>query len=336
MFISFGPDGLAASPGLPSSTDSDSMQRITLSFMLAFGISAAPLAIGAAQTRPDTIKQIKRPPSTGIKIAKRLADTAATAAAGAGVQSLLGKRSIGVANALGVGARSSPCGRTGTTSDGAAIVGVAKGAAKKATDPLSAAASVPCPQAAQIPGGFPGMPSAAYAGTAMGGAGASGMPAGGMGMVAGMTPIGLAIGAAPGAIKGVKGLLGGKAQDKIAMLRELGKGKLELKGVKFIEGTAELEPGYEPSLAALGEAISLAEGTYLLHVAAEVGEKGTSPDTALARKRIEKIWAAILVNGVSDQRLIAAGVLPQALQAGRKPPKHGKALIELIRLPSTP
>jgi len=104
-------------------------------------------------------------------------------------------------------------------------------------------------------------------------------------------------------------MLGGKPQDKIAMLRELGKGSLILRGVKFIEGTAEMEPGFEPSFAALGEAIGLAEGTYVLYVAAEA-DKGVEPDTILARKRLQKVWAAVLVNGVPDQRIIAVAVLP--------------------------
>jgi hypothetical protein len=302
------------------------------------------MASGIAQDTAAT----KKKPSKAAAVAKKLADTAATAAAGAGVQSLLGKKAAGgVANALGVGGVLSPCG-TPTASAGAAIVGVAKGVAKKATD-TTAPTPTPCPQGVVMPGmpagvpgmpgGIPGMPggnaaAAMAAGAAMSGAGAAGPnPMAGMGAIAAMTPVGLAASAAPGAIKGIKGLMGGKPQDKVAMLRELGKGKLELKDVKFIEGTAELEAGYEPSLAALGEAIGLAEGTYLLHVAAEAGEKGSAPDTALARKRIEKVWAAILVNGVSDQRLIAAQVLPPALQEGRKPPKQGKARVELIRLP---
>jgi hypothetical protein len=147
----------------------------------------------------------------------------------------------------------------------------------------------------------------------------------------------MAVSAAPlaaGAMKGVKGMLGGKPQDKIAMLRELGKGELELKGVKFIQGTAEMEPGFEPSFAALGEAIGLSEGTYILYVAAEAGEKGVAPDTALARKRLQKVWAAALVNGVSDQRIIPVDVLPRELSEGRKAPKQGQARVEIIRVPA--
>ena len=157
--------------------------------------------------------------------------------------------------------------------------------------------------------------------------------------MAAMTPIGMAVAAAPlagAAAKGIKGMLGGKPQDKIQMLRELGKGKLELKSVKFIAGTAEMEPGFEPSFAALGEAVGLAEGTYLLYVAAEAGEKGVEPDTALARKRLQKVWAAILVNGVPDQRIIPVAVLPKEMSEGRKPPKQGQARVEIIRLVSQP
>ena len=152
------------------------------------------------------------------------------------------------------------------------------------------------------------------------------------------TPVGMAVAAAPlavGAAKSIKGMLGGKPQDKIAMLRELGKGTLVLKAVKFIEGTAEMEPGFEPSFAALGEAVQLAEGTYILYVAAEA-EKGAEPDTVLQRKRIQRVWAAALVNGVSDQRIIAVSVLPKELNEGRKPPKPGQSRVEIIRLVNQP
>jgi hypothetical protein len=318
------------------------MRLISLGLIVLIGLSASPQVTLSAQAADTTVKP-KKPPSRLKAAAARLADTAATAAAGAGVQSLLGKKAGGIANALGAGGLN-PCAPGSRMSAGAAIVGVAKGVVKKATD--STPAPVPCP-AGLIPGmpaGLPGMPggadaAAAAAASAAAVAAQGGNPLGGMGAlgaVASMTPVGLAVGVAPGAIKGIKGMLGGKPQDKIAMLRELGKGRLELKDVKFIEGTAELEPGFEASLASLGEALQLAEGTYILHVAAEAGEKDAPPDTALARKRIEKVWAAILVNGVSDQKIIAVGVLPAALQEGRKPPKQGKARVEFLRLPKQP
>ncbi|HEV8598199.1 MAG TPA: hypothetical protein VGQ69_02455 [Gemmatimonadales bacterium] len=299
---------------------------------------------------------------------KRLVDSAASTAAGIAADSLLGDKGRVVAGALTGTATGESCpagtvalpmnaagaaARAGAqASAGAALVGAAKQALKsKATSTAAQVASAAPPGAAAglicqpmsaggvMPGaaanGIPGAagmhaPGAATAPT--------GMP-GGLGMMAAVTPVGMAVAAAPvagQAVKGIKGMFGGKPMDKIAVLRELGKGRVELKGVKFIEGTAELEPGFEPVFAAVGEAIPLAEGTYILHVAAEQAGKDSPPDTALARKRLEKVWAALQVNGVSDQRVIATPTLPPELAAGRKPTKRGDARVELIRLTTQP
>lgn len=312
---------------------------------LAFSSIHVP---AVAQAPTDTSVKTRKPPSKITKVAKKVVDSAATAAAAAGVQSLLGSKAGGVANALGAGGV--PCSGAGATA-GAAIVGAAKGLVKKAADSAHAGSVVPCMPSGAIPGmpggipgmpaGMPGMPTgadaaamaaAALGGAAAGKAGAGTSPLGGIGAVAGMTPIGMAAGAAPGAIKGIKGVLGGKPQDKLVMLRELGKGRLELKGVQFIEGMAVLEPGFEEALVQLAEALGMAEGTYLVHVAAEAG-KGAAPDTALARRRTEKVMAAILVNSVPAQRIVGASELPASLAAGRKPPKVGQARVEIIRMP---
>ncbi len=308
---------------------------------------AGPAAVAQAPTpaptpppAPAKPAPARKPQSRIRAVAGKLADTAATAAAGMATDSLLGAKGKSVANALGVG--NDPCAQSAaalaglggvpTASAGTAVIGAAKKSFLKKRKPDSApppaSAPVPCPAAAQLSRAVPAVPPAA----------APALPGGmsPLGVMAAMTPVGLAAGAAPGAIKGLKGMFGGKPQDKLAMLRELGKGRLELKGVKFIEGTSELEPGYEPTFAQLGEAIALAEGTYILYVPAEAGDKGAAPDTALARKRIEKVWAAILVNGVSDQRIIPVAVLSPELSAGRKPPKKGEARVEIIRLPKQP
>jgi hypothetical protein len=327
------------------------MRLLSLGLILAAGISAAPLATVTAQAPADTAK-VKKPTSKLGNIAKKVVDTAATAAAGAGVQSLLGKKAGGVANALGAGGIN-PCGPGYGATAGAAIVTTAKGIVKKASDTAQAAAANPCAKGLAIPGmpaGIPGMPAgvagmpggsdaaAAMAAAAMAGAAAGGAPAAGanplagMGAVASMTPIGLAAGAAPGAIKGIKGLMGGKPQDKTAMLRELGRGSLELKSVKFIEGTQEFEPGFEESFAAFAEAIALVEGTYYMHVSAEAPrQKGAEPDTALARKRVAKVWALMAAAGVSDQKVVAVTELPASLSAGRKLPKPGGTKVEIIK-----
>jgi len=323
------------------------MRSITLCLILAIGLPAAPFAMGAAQTPADTSAKVKKPPSKLGKIAKRIADTAATTAAGAGVQSLLGKQAGGVANALGAGGVN-PCAPGHATTAGAAIVGAAKGVVRKAADSGQVASGAPCAQGVVIPGmpaGLPGMPgAAAAAGAALGGVIGGAPPAasplggmGGMGAVASMTPIGLAAGAAPGAIKGIKGMLGGKPQDKLAMLRELGKGKLEFKSVKFIEGTLEFEPGFEQTFVAFAEAVALVEGTYYMHVSAESPrQKGGAPDTALAHKRVAKVWALMAANGVSDQKVIAVSELPAALSEGRKLPKPGDVKVEIIKFEKQP
>jgi hypothetical protein len=335
--------------------------RRLVSSVLVLGLTAigAPIR-GSAQTPAKPAPAApKKAPSKVSKVVKKLADTAATTAAGMAVDTLLGQKGRAVAGALtgtaaangascpagyvavptGAGALS-PGQLPGMPSAGAAMVSAAKRAVKTRPSPDSGkamAAAAAAPAAGQMPA-FSCQPAGMPAGAAAGAPAMPGMPSA-LGMVAAVSPIGMAAAAAPmagKAAKGIKGMFGGKPQDKIAMLRELGKGRLELKDVHFIEGTAEFEPGFEASFATLGEALGLAEGTYILHVPAEQGEKGAPPDTARARKRLEKAWAALLVNGVPDQRVIAAAVLPPTLAAGRKPPKAGEARVELIRLVEKP
>lgn len=330
-----------------------------LGLLLTCAVSAS------AQTPTDTTPKPKKPPSKLGKIVKGLAEPAATAAAGAGVQAVLGKNAGGVANALG---GVTPCGQGYGVTAGAAIVGAGKAIVKKAVD--TTPTPPPCPQAGLVPGmpagipgmpagipgmpagmpGMPGMPNAASVagamaggavsgvvgnavGSVVGGAAAGGAPGmGGLGAVAGYTPVGLAASAAPGAIKGIKGLMAGKTQDKLAMVRELGKGKLEFKHVNFIEGTLEFEPGFEESFVAFAEAVALVEGTYIMHVSAEQSrQKGADPDTVLARKRVAKVWGLMAASGVSDQKVTAVTELPEAIKAGRKLPKAGDVKIEIIK-----
>ena len=340
-----------------------------LSLLALLLVSSSALAQTPAKPAPapppaPAPAPAKKPPSKLTKVVKKLADTALTAAAGVAVDTLLGEKGRAVAGSLTgttPGAASAcPPGTApvaiggaaglasglipGKSSAGAAIVNLTKKTVKEASKDTSAAAALAAAQAqsaaaqytCQPVGG--GVPGAAMAGYPAGYPGA--VPGGNaLGAMAAVTPVGMAVAAAPlagQAVKGLKGMFGGKPMDKIAILRELGKGRVELKGVKFIEGTAEMEPGYEPTFAALGEALPLAEGTYLVHVAAEQADKKTPPDTALARKRLEKVWAAMLVNGVSDQKIISAVTLPEALAQGRKSPKAGDAKVEVIRMPAQP
>ncbi|HEU5219423.1 MAG TPA: hypothetical protein VFU23_12255 [Gemmatimonadales bacterium] len=331
--------------------------------LLLLGASGPSIPL-AGQTPAKPATPVKKPPSKLKQIAKKVADSAATTAAGMAVDTLLGQKgralagqltgtAAAVSGACPPGSVAVPVGAGAAGMDpaalaalagtqksaGAAVVSAAKQAIKKPVPAAAAAAAAPpagiiC-QPVAAGAASPGAPGAAAVAAA---SAPGGMP-GGVGALAAVTPVGMAVAAAPmagQAVKGLKGMFGKKPMDKIAILRELGKGRLELKGAKFIEGTAELEPGFEAEFAALGEALPLSEGTYILHVAAEEGEKGAAPDTALARKRIEKAWAALLVNGVPDQKVIAVGVLPPEMQKGRKAPKRGDARIEFIRLPNQP
>ena len=342
------------------------MRLSLLALLLASNaaLAQAPAKPAPAPPPPPAPAPAKKAPSKLTKVVKKLADTALTAAAGVAVDTLLGEKGRAVAGSLtGTGAAAVTACPPGTApvaiggaaglapglipgkaSAGAAIVNLTKKTVKQASKDTSAAAALAAAQAQSAAAQYTCQP----VGAGMSAAGMPGNPAGypgavpggnALGAMAAVTPVGMAVAAAPlagQAVKGLKGMFGGKPMDKIAILRELGKGRVELKGVKFIEGTAEMEPGYEPTFAALGEALPLAEGTYLVHVAAEQADKKTPPDTALARKRLEKVWAAMLVNGVSDQKIISAVTLPEALAQGRKAPKAGDAKVEIIRMPAQP
>ncbi len=337
------------------------MRARRLGFALALSLSAFGSPIRAIAQEPAKPAPVKKAPGKAAKVVKKLADTAATTAAGMAMDTLLGAKGRAVAGALtgtaaangatcpagfvavptGAGALAglAPGALPGSASAGAAMVAAAKKAVKTRPSPDSgkAPAAAVASAASQMPA-FSCQPAGMPAGAAAGAPTVPGMPSP-LGMMAAASPIGMAATAAPlagKAAKGIKGMFGGKPQDKIAMLRELGKGRLELKSVKFIEGTAEFEPGFETTFATLGEALGLAEGTYIIHVPAEQGEKGVPPDTALARKRLNKAWAALLASGVPDQRVISAAVLPPALAEGRKPPKAGEARVELIRMTEKP
>ena len=151
-------------------------------------------------------------------------------------------------------------------------------------------------------------------------------------MLIGASPAGAMIAAAPLVGKGVKALFG-KGQTKEAMIKDLAHGKLILKGVKFIAGSDALEAGFEDDIAALAEALQAIEGKYVLNIPAEVDGK-SPPDTVIARRRIVKLWAHLLVAGIQEPRLQALGIYPPELDPKKKWPKLGDSKVEIIRLPA--
>jgi hypothetical protein len=156
--------------------------------------------------------------------------------------------------------------------------------------------------------------------------------------MAAATPIGLAVTAAPVAVKGVKalgGLLGKGGPNAAAMIKELStKGRLELKGVRFIGASDAIEPGFEDDVAMLAEALGSIEGQFVLNIPAEAAEKA-EPDTTMARRRLTKLAAHFAVAGIPESRVRFVSEAP-GLDPKKKTPKLGEAKVELLRAPSEP
>ena len=81
------------------------------------------------------------------------------------------------------------------------------------------------------------------------------------------------------------GLLGGKGQTKESMIKDLAKGRLVLKGIKFIASSDALEDPIDDDIALLAEALAAMEGQYVLNMPAEAKDK-EDPDTTIARRRL--------------------------------------------------
>jgi len=247
-----------------------------------------------------------------IKAAAKLVDTTATAAAAGAVDSLLGTKA---------GPATCPAGTVPTTAApagptvGSEVVAAAKKQLVGANDSSGAQAPAAAAQPACVQA--PPTASAAVAPTT---------PA---------TPVGnavAAVAAAPVALKTVGGLLGGKGPTKEGMIKELAKGRLVLKGVKFIVASDALVEPIDDDMAALAEALTAMEGRYLLNMPAEARDK-EAPDTAIARRRLTKLVAHLQVAGVPADRVVAAGIYPPGLDPKAKPPKPGDARPEVLPIP---
>jgi hypothetical protein len=154
------------------------------------------------------------------------------------------------------------------------------------------------------------------------------------------TPVGAiaagAVVAAPLAGKAAKalgGVFGGKGPTKEGMIKDLAKGRLVLKGVRFIASSDALEDGFEDDLAMLAEALAAMGDEFVLNLPAEAADK-EEPDTAMARRRLVKLVAHLQVAGVSQERLVAMGVYPPELDAKKKAPKPGEARPEVMKRPA--
>lgn len=136
--------------------------------------------------------------------------------------------------------------------------------------------------------------------------------------------------AAAVAARASKKLLGGGGMDAREMAKELARGRLELKGPRFLPGSEQLEEGTDGAFATLAEALAGYQTQFVIYVSPEQ-EKGVEADTSLAGRRVQRAWARMLAAGVPDERIVPGGALPAALRRGGKWPKLGEARIELIR-----
>jgi hypothetical protein len=154
-----------------------------------------------------------------------------------------------------------------------------------------------------------------------------------------MTPQGMlvngAVAAAPMAGNAMRGVMGrfSRGESKESMSRDLVGGRLQVKGIRFVDGADALADGADQSVALLAAALQDVQGTFTLRLPAESDGK-TPADTALARRRLERIAARLQVSGVSETRLML--VDPSTDARKDKAPKPGDARLELVRAEQKP
>ncbi|MBC7790776.1 MAG: hypothetical protein H7Z74_12580 [Anaerolineae bacterium] len=303
----------------------------------------------------DLFAQTPSKTKTGSRVKKavaKLADTLATETASMATDSLLGTRGGAIASLVtGSPASAPPSCPAGTVayanpaagpaaapamampSAGSMIIGAAKKklAAKKA----GAAAAAAAPATPQYLCGTPDQATAAVqASQAQAMAQQPKMDA--KSMLA-ATPQGMlvtgAIAAAPmagDAAKKLGGMLGRGKQNSESMRKDLARGRLQLRGIKFVNGGDEMAAGFEKDIEALTQALQTVEGQFLLNVPAE-SDGQSSPDTLMAIRRLTRLSAHLQVAGIPDSRVTVRGVHPAGLDAKSTPPKPGQTRAEIIR-----
>lgn len=320
--------------------------RLSILSLLMLGAAAA----GSAQTPPATQK-----PSVGDAIGK-LADSLASSMAAGLIDSALGQRLRGM-----LSSGSTPCAvrdpstgavvsviQGGPAGPGAAIVATAKQASGLAKPTASAGpasttvgAAGACPAGSTPLGladlqGLSAMSGAGMAGMMpMGNAGAAAPAMPSVGSMAAVTPVGMAATAAPSAVKGVKKVFGGGPMSAQDMAKGLARGRLELKGAKFLPGSDELEEGADVVFQQLAEVLGGFKAQFTLYIAPEA-EKDVEPDLELAQRRVEKALALLMAAGIPEGTIVAGGALPQEKLKDGKYPKLGDAKLELIKVAKVP
>ena len=207
-------------------------------------------------------------------------------------------------------------------SPGSALVGMAK---KKLAGGEEAAAAEAAAPASGFYCGTPEQVSAAMQQAQAGPGAGSGVQAG-LTSALSATPqgalVGGAVAAAPLAGKAARklgGMFGRGGQTAESMQKDLAKGRLTIKKLRFAEDSDELGEGADEEIAKLGQALAASEGRFALEVAPE----GTSEaDLALAGLRAQRVMAHLLVAGIGVDRISA--------ETGAKPVKRGEARLDIV------
>jgi hypothetical protein len=167
----------------------------------------------------------------------------------------------------------------------------------------------------------------------------SGMPS--VGSMLAATPQGMmvngAVAAAPMAMAGAK-KVGGMffhGQTKESMAADLARGKLVMKGLKFVEGTDMLVADAENDIPLLGEALKYVEGQFVLTVPAESDGK-SPPDVDLAKRRVARIAVHLMTSGIGEDRVTTRPLVAPSADTKPVTVKRGAARPELARVPKEP
>lgn len=332
--------------------------RILIALALTLVVSPELPGQGAAQPASPAPKKSSpsRPKSMVEKLADTAITSAAAVATdtllgdkagmvaaliGAGGQPTCPAGLIAMPAQYGLGAAAGAPGMPGVPSAGSAIVGAAKGkllgkkggAAAAAAAGVAGAAAAPGAEQLSAAAGAPayvcGTPeqvtAAIQSAQAAGGADQGGAMKSSMATALASTPqgalVGGAVAAAPMAVAGAKklgGVFGKGGQTAESMKKELAKGKLVVKKIKFVSGSDELSPGFEADLTMLAEALQGSEGQFVLSVPPEAGDESGE----LARKRTDRVFAHLLIAGLPNGRLMTG--------EGARPVKSGDARVEIV------
>lgn len=216
----------------------------------------------------------------------------------------------------------------GVPTPGSALVGMAK--KKLAGDDGDTNTTATAPSSGYLCG-TPEQVSAAMRSAQSGSAGGAPSMTSGIASALGSTRkgamVGGAVAAAPLAGKAARklgGMFGRGAQTAESMTKDLGKGRLTVKKLEFVEGSDELAEGFENHIAMLAEALLGLEGRFELRVPAE--SDASEPNVSLAERRVQRVFTHLLVAGVPAERLTTA--------AGTSTAKRNEARLEVAAVPT--